>query len=113
MAKADGILDHLTSLIRLAGAFADASDECVRSLAEVVSWITVPGGSTLFSQGEPSTAIYITSNGLFGAYVRNGAGEETLIRQIGRGEMIGEMGCVAGEPRSATIRALRTSEVLM
>lgn len=113
MSECDGLLDYIISLIRQAGAFSDASDECIRSLAEAVSWITIPGGSTLFSQGEPSTAIYITSNGLFGVYVSNGAGEETLIRQIGRGEMIGEMGCVAGEPRSATIRALRTSEVLM
>jgi NTE family protein len=113
IARPDGILDHITFLIRLAGAFSDASDECIRSIAEVVSWITVPGGTTLFSQGEPSTSIYITSSGLLGAFIRNGAGEETLIRRIGRGEMIGEMGCVADEPRSATIRALRTSEVLM
>jgi NTE family protein len=113
MAEPDKILDHITFLIRLAGAFSDASDECVRSLAEVVSWMTIPGGSTLVTQGEPSTALYITSSGLLGAYARNSAGQETLVGQIGSGEMIGEMGCVAGEPRSATIRALRTSEVLM
>jgi NTE family protein len=113
MAKPDQILDHIIFLIRQSGAFADANDDCIRSLAEVVSWITIPGRNTLFSQGEPSTAMYITSSGLLGAYVRNAAGEETLIGQIGPGELIGEMGCVAGEPRTATIRALRTSEVLM
>ena len=112
MAEPDKILDHIKSLIGLTGAFADAGDDCVRSLAEVVSWSTIPGGNTLFSQGEPSTEIYITSSGLLGAYTRNNFGEETLVGRIGSGELIGEMGCVAGEPRSATIRALRTSQVL-
>ena len=112
MAKSDGILEHIIFLIRQSGTFADANDECVRSLAKVVSWMTVPGGSTLFSQGEPSTAMFITVNGLLGAYVRNGAGDVILVGRIGPGGLIGEMGCVAGEPRSATIHALRTSEVL-
>lgn len=113
MAESDKILDHIISLIRLSGAFSDASDECVRSLAKAVSWMSIPGGSTLFSQGEPSTAIYITSSGLLGAFTCNGAGEEALVGRIGSGELIGEMGCVANEPRSTTIRALRTSEILM
>ena len=112
MVKTDNILEHIIHLIRQSGAFTDANDECVRSLAEVVNWMTVPGGTTLFSQGEPSTAMFITVNGLLGAYARNGAGNVMLVGRIGPGGLIGEMGCVAGEPRSATIRALRTSEVL-
>jgi NTE family protein len=113
MAESDEVLDHIIFLIRLSGAFSTASDECVRSLAEVVSWMSIPGGSTLFSQGDVSNAIYITSSGLLGAYTNNTSGAEILVGRIGRGELIGEMGCVSNEPRSTTIRALRNSEILM
>jgi NTE family protein len=107
----DGIVDRISLLIRQSGAFPSASDECIRSLANVTSWISVPGGSTLFSQGDPSSALFITISGLLGAYVRNG-GDETLVGRVGPGELIGEMGCVTAEPRSATIRALRSAELL-
>lgn len=113
MAEINEILDRITFLIKLSAALPTASDECVRSLAEVASWISVPGGGTLFYQGDTSDAIYITSSGLLGAYTCDGTGAEIPVGRIGSGELIGEMGCVAGEPRSTTIRALRNSEILM
>jgi NTE family protein len=66
----------------------------------------------LFAQGDLSEALYITVSGLLVANVRKSSGEEITVGRIGPGEVIGEMGCVIGEPRSATIRALRTSELL-
>jgi NTE family protein len=112
MPEPDKILDHIACLIRQSGAFSSASDDCIRSLAEVADWTSIPGGSVLFLQGEPSSTMFIAVSGLLGAYIRNDAGEETLAGRIGPGELVGEMGCISAEPRSATIRALRTSEVL-
>lgn len=113
MIDCDPILSAIILLIRQSGVFPDATEECTVAIAKSASWMSVYGGMNLFEQGEDSDAIYITSSGLLGAYVLNGSGVESLVGRIGRGELIGEMGCVAGEPRSTTIRALRTSEVLM
>jgi NTE family protein len=110
--KSEPFVDHITSLIRKSGAFPGVDDDCIRSIAEAASWFSVPGGNTLFSQGEQSEAMYITVNGLFGVNVRTSSGEEVMVGRIGPGEVIGEMGCVIGEPRSATIRTLRASELL-
>ena len=44
--------------------------------------------------------------------MRSSDGEEVLAGRIGPGELVGEMGCVTGERRSATIRALRTTEMI-
>ena len=107
------IQDQIAALLRESGAFAATDDACIRSLAEVAVWQTIPGGATLFTQGDPSETMYIAVNGLLGVYVRNGDGEEMLVGRIGPGELVGEMGCVTGERRSATIRALRTTEVVM
>jgi NTE family protein len=112
MSTLDSIQDQIAGLIRKAEVFPSADDACIRSLAEVAVWLTIPGGATLCSQGEPSDTMYIAVNGLLGVYVRGNDGEEVLAGRIGPGELVGEMGCVTGEKRSATIRALRTTEVL-
>jgi NTE family protein len=112
MLKDESFLDQITSLIRKSGAFPGVDDNCIRSIAEAATWFSVRGGNTLFSQGDPSDALYITVSGLLAANVRKSSGEEITVGRIRPGEVIGEMGCVTGEPRSATIRALRTSELL-
>jgi NTE family protein len=112
MSKDESLLDQIASRIRQSGAFPGLDDDCIRSIAEAATWFSVRGGNTLFSQGDPSDALYITVSGLLGAYFRRSSGEEITVNRIGPGEVIGEMGCVLGEPRSATIRALRSSELI-
>jgi NTE family protein len=112
MSNADKLYDHIANLIRKSGAFPTADDMCIRALGDVAVWVSIPGGNTLFSQGEASQTMYIIVNGLLGVYISDSAGKTVMAGRVGAGELIGEMGCVAGEPRSATIRALRTSEVL-
>jgi NTE family protein len=112
MSNDESLLDQIASRIRKSGAFPDLDDDSIRSIAEAATWFSVRGGNTLFSQGDPSEALYITVSGLLGADFRKSSGEEITVNRIGPGEVIGEMGCVLGEPRSATIRALRTSELI-
>jgi NTE family protein len=108
----DSFVDRVAFLISSSKALPTADDECIRSIAEAADRLSVLGGSTLISQGDPSETIFIVASGLFGAYFRTDAGDEIMVGRIGPGETVGEMGCVTGEPRSATIRALRTSEVI-
>jgi NTE family protein len=112
MSYDDPLLHQIASRIRKSGAFLGLDDDCIRSIAEAATWFSVRGGNILFSQGDPSEALYITVSGLLGAVFRRSSGEEITVNRIGPGEVIGEMGCVLGEPRSATIRALRSSELI-
>jgi NTE family protein len=112
MSNVEPFLDQIDSLIRKSGAFPGTDDDCIRLIAEASTWLLIPGGNILFSQGDPSEAMYITVNGLLETSLRKKSGEEITVGRIGPGEVIGEMGCVLGEPRSATIRALRTSELI-
>lgn len=78
--------------------------------AELVR-LHVPGGRTLFCEGEVGDALYVVLAGCLGVTIRSGKGDVTLIARIHTGETIGEMALLDGGLRSATVMALRDTEL--
>lgn len=72
-----------------------------------VEWVELPGGATLMRQGEPGDSMYLTISGRLRAYVRSDDGVERVVREMARGQVVGEMSLYTGEPRSATVVAIR------
>ena len=72
----------------------------------------VPGGTVLIRQGEAADCLYLVAVGRLRVTVTRDDGGETLVAEVGRGEMIGEMALITNEARSATVTALRDSQVL-
>ena len=70
----------------------------------------VAGGSALYRAGDPPDAIYLVRAGAFGVF-REGAMGRSLVGMLRPGDVVGEFGLIAGTPRSATVVALRDSEV--
>ena len=68
---------------------------------------TLPAGAALFEQGDESDSLYLVQAGRLQA-VR---GEEVL-RELRADEVVGELGVLAGSPRSATVRARRDTTLL-
>lgn len=91
--------------------FAGIDPASLARLAAEADVRHLPGGETLIREGDPSDALYAVASGRLQAFVGGEAGE-TLVGEIGRGEVIGEMGILADEPRSATVRALRDSNLV-
>jgi NTE family protein len=109
---ADCIQDRISELLlQFAPAFMQ-DQENLSELAGAVRWFSVPGGNTLFKRGEPSDAVYVVLSGVLAVTREDGAGAEQVIGRLGPGEIVGEMGCIMGEPRFATVSALRASELL-
>jgi NTE family protein len=71
--------------------------------------LSLPGGATLFEAGEPSDCMYLLIAGCLGVY--SGGESPRLLGRITAGETVGEMGLVSGHARSATVRALRDSDL--
>jgi predicted acylesterase/phospholipase RssA/CRP-like cAMP-binding protein len=97
-------LRHSRLAEHLAGLF-DAADPAV--LAEIegnAEWVSVGGGQTLFRRGEPGDAAYIVISGRL--RIVDGA---RALNEVGAGETLGEMALLSGEPRSATVFAVRDS----
>lgn len=81
-------------------------------LAGAARWFSLAGGDTLFRQGSPSDTIFIVVSGLLAVVMESPDRGERIIGRVGASEVVGEMGCVMGQPRTATVRALRSSEIL-
>jgi len=78
-------------------------------LREHLEWVEVAAGQTLMAQGEAGDAMYMSISGRLRAYVRDEDGVEHMVREMARGQIIGEMSLYTDEPRSATVVAIRDS----
>jgi NTE family protein len=103
----------LGSLLQGAAMFRHLDAAQRADMAEHLEWFVLPGGATLFEAGDPSDALYILRSGSLGAF--RTTEQDSLPRLIGvvaAGETVGELGVIVDQPRSATVRALRDSELL-
>jgi NTE family protein len=75
-------------------------------------WFSLLGGETLFQRGDRDDSLYVVLSGRLGAFIIDEDGKEVLIRQMSRGETVGELALLSGQPRSASVVALRDSEVV-
>ncbi len=83
-----------------------------RELEEAVEWQRVRAGEALIRQGEASDAMYVVVTGRFRTVVKGPDGVEVAVRETGAFSTLGELGLLAELPRSATVLALRDSEVI-
>lgn len=92
--------------------FATLSHQTLKQLDSQLSRVTFKGGETLFHQGEPGDCLYVVVYGRLRVSVFADTGQEQILRELGRGEPVGEMAILTGEPRSATVRAVRDTELI-
>jgi NTE family protein len=90
----------------LTQVFGSIDDEFVDNVMAMVDWKELAGGATLFREGEAEDGVYFVISGRLRATVgRNGL--RRTLNEVGRGETVGEMAVITGEPRSATVIAIR------
>jgi NTE family protein len=93
-------------LIALLGDIEPAAMDLLRTRLQ---WVSLVGGQTLMGQGEPGDSMYLVVSGRLRAYQRQDDGRDRAIREMGRGQVIGELSLFTDEPRSASIVAIRDS----
>ncbi len=89
--------------------FGALDADALALLRRELQWVEVAAGETLMVQGEPGDCVYLSISGRLRAYVRDEDGAERLVREMSRGQVIGEMALYTDEPRSATVVAIRDS----
>jgi NTE family protein len=100
------------SLLRELALFSHLDDTTLDELAQELEWFALPGGATLFELGDASDSLYVLKSGSLGAFKPDAKGELQLAGIVAAGETVGELGLIVDQTRSATIRALRDSELL-
>jgi NTE family protein len=76
------------------------------------AWFSLPGGAPLYEVGEEADHFFLLRAGRLGAFRHEEGHETQFLGVIRPGEPAGEMALIAGSPHSATVTALRDSEVL-
>lgn len=92
--------------------FAGLDGASLSDLADAMQWLALPGGATLFDQGEDSDALYVLLHGRLAAMHFGGEGQSRALGGIAPGECAGEIGLITGQPRSASVFAMRDSDLL-
>lgn len=90
----------------LTQVFGRVEDEFVESVIPLLRWVELAGGETLFRQGDVDNGVYFVLSGRLRTTVDDEGGQRP-IGEVTRGETVGEMAVLTGEPRSATVTALR------
>jgi sulfate permease, SulP family len=86
-------------------AEALGSTEYADKLAARCKRLDIETGGVIAKQGEPADSMHFILDGRVGIIVDLGDGRSVRVRSLGAQTTIGEMGLIAGRPRSATIRA--------
>jgi len=102
---------HRAALLveQLRGLFPDLGDATRAFLLQRLQWVEIAAGETLIRQGETGDSAYLTISGRLRVYVASEDGRSRMVRELSRGEVIGEMSLYTGEPRAATVVAVRDS----
>ena len=93
--------------LRALPLFAELDAAALNELHDLAEQIELEAGSYLFHRGEASDAVYVVRNGRLQA-IQN----DIVVRELGRGDVIGELGLLIDAPRSASIRAVRDSKLV-
>ena len=98
----DELLDrHLKTYLR------NVEPAALDEMRACLEWLEVPGGHTLMTQGEAGDAMYLVLSGRLRSYVNDEDGTPQFGREMGRGQIVGEMSLVTGQPRRATVVTIR------
>lgn len=100
-----------TYLGEIFGTFNSSDREVLRQLEAKVQINTLAGGDVLFRQGDPAGAAYVVMSGRLRVVLEDPGGEERTLNELGRGEVLGEMALLTAAPRSATVYAVRDTDV--
>jgi len=103
--------DEAVTFLAATPIFSELDRPALERLAERLREVQLPAGATLIREGEPANSLYIVVAGRLRASVAR-EGAELAVGEIGRGEVVGEMALLTDEPRSATVRAVRDSQLL-
>jgi NTE family protein len=76
------------------------------------SWFALTGGEVLFQAGDEADSLYLVRSGRLGVFRHEQGHPPQFLGVVKPGEPVGEMALIAGTLHSASVVALRDSEIL-
>lgn len=114
MAEPDSLSQPLTTqdLIGI-GLFAALPETTLGHLATTLRVRVLAPGDVVFREGDRGSAMYVVIGGEFEVVKRSKRGVDARVALLGGGDWFGEMSILDVQPRSATVRALACSRLVV
>jgi predicted acylesterase/phospholipase RssA/CRP-like cAMP-binding protein len=90
--------------------FASLDDAARLELATGLEPVHVAAGDVVFRQGEAGDGLFLVTSGRLRVTVAT-EGTERVLHDLGRGSVVGEIALLTDRPRTATVHAVRDSEL--
>ena len=101
------------SFLKRVTLFSQLEPRELAKLAEITAIKRLRDRETLVRKGEPGSQAYVIMKGRLRISSAGADGRETVLRIMDPGEVVGEIALLDGQPRSASMRALEPTELLV
>ena len=91
--------------------FQGVTSDALARLAERATTRQLEAGASLFREGDPADCLYVVRSGRLQVIVEGEDGPR-VVRELGPRAALGELALLSGSGRSASVRAVRDSELL-
>jgi CRP-like cAMP-binding protein len=92
--------------------FSGLSPRALSVLEGIVHVRNYKPHETVFEEGDPGSGMYMIRSGSVTVYVKDQEGAENELAKLGPGDFFGETTLTAPIPRSASVKALETTELV-
>ncbi len=93
--------------------FAGLHPATLNQLQTDLEPVHLPGGALLFAAGAAGDSMYVVLSGRLRVSIERDDGSKETVRELARGDTVGELALLTGEPRSAAVRAIRDTRLVM
>ena len=101
-----------TAVLKAVPLFSSFPEEQLRMLAQVVTRRSAARSTTVLAAGDLTDSLYIVLSGRLKVMMSDAEGKEVILSILGPGEFFGEMGLIDDSPRSASVVAIESCELL-
>ncbi len=99
--------------LRTLPAFETLSNERLEEIARYARLRHVTRGTVVVHAGDITEDIFVVLTGLLKVQMSDQDGREVILSQLTQGDMFGEMGAIDDHPRSATVVALKSCDLVV
>jgi predicted acylesterase/phospholipase RssA/CRP-like cAMP-binding protein len=100
---------QLNLALHVGKLFAQLDEPILRALQADLELTLLRGGEILVRQGDTSDALYVVVNGRLRVVLEKDDGSTSILEELRRGQMVGQIGILTHGRRAATVYAVRDS----
>jgi len=93
--------------------FSELASQETEKLIQHSTTRAYPTNTILISEGDSTDSLYVVLEGKVKVYVSDQQGKEVILNILGPGEYFGELALLDDEPRSASVRTMAPTKVMV